>query len=64
MHNIDAVRIIPDPFLKKQKQMTHIINNYKSPYLVKETIITKVKVYYTVHNITAEISATQLNTNE
>lgn len=61
MHNIDAVRIIPDPFFKKQ--MTHIINNYKSPYLVKETI-TKVKVYYTVHNITAEISATQLSTNE
>lgn len=63
MHNIDAVRIIPDPFFFK-KQMTHIINNYKSPYLVKETIITKVKVLYTVHNITAEISATQLNINE
>lgn len=31
MHNIDAVRIIPDPFFKKNKQMTRMINNYKSP---------------------------------
>lgn len=63
-HYINSLRIYDSRFLFVYKWRFKVNKQLQVSLFSQETIITKVKVRQTVQNITAEISATELNTNE